>query len=630
MVDNFDDSRSEGAALATTIQLDKDKRGKARSVKPLRQLLPFVGRYPLIVTLFLVFLSIATAMNLAISFAMRIILDCGLVGNKEIPESCLRYAVGDSSNMGAYFKFALIIALVMAVSGALRFYFISILGQRVIADLRKDVYDKLTTLSTEFYERIHTGEVLSRLTTDTTLIETVIGSSFSFALRHIAATLGAITIMFFINWKLTLIVISIGPIVLIPVLLVGKRIRTHSRDSQNKLAGASSRASESLSAMQTVQAFTREAKERREFSNAVESTFTAHKKRIAIRSLMTFMMTSLGLAGIVLMIWYGATEVSKAKTSSGEAGMSGGTITQFGWLSFQVVSSIGFLIGTWTEFLRASGATERVMELLEEEPSIFAPENPAKIVQSTGTIIFENVTFTYPTRPTEQALQGVSFKVKPGETVALVGPSGAGKSTIFQLLLRFYDVQSGQIVVDDINIEKLTPQNLRQQFAIVQQNTPLFSGSAMDNIRYGREGANDSDVVEAAKAAFAHEFIEKLPEGYETDLGEAAVTLSGGQRQRLAIARAILRDAPILLLDEATSALDAESERAVQTAFEDMSKTKTTLVIAHRLATVLKADRIIVMDEGRIVETGTHQQLMKNGKLYARLADLQFDTAVTL
>jgi len=630
MVDNFDDSRSEGAALATTIQLDKDKRGKARSVKPLRQLLPFVGRYPLIVTLFLVFLSIATAMNLAISFAMRIILDCGLVGNKEIPESCLRYAVGDGSNMGAYFKFALIIALVMAVSGALRFYFISILGQRVIADLRKDVYDKLTTLSTEFYERIHTGEVLSRLTTDTTLIETVIGSSFSFALRHIAATLGAITIMFFINWKLTLIVISIGPIVLIPVLLVGKRIRTHSRDSQNKLAGASSRASESLSAMQTVQAFTREAKERREFSNAVESTFTAHKKRIAIRSLMTFMMTSLGLAGIVLMIWYGATEVSKAKTSSGEAGMSGGTITQFGWLSFQVVSSIGFLIGTWTEFLRASGATERVMELLEEEPSIFAPENPAKIVQSTGTIIFDNVTFTYPTRPTEQALQGVSFKVKPGETVALVGPSGAGKSTIFQLLLRFYDVQSGQIVVDDINIEKLTPQNLRQQFAIVQQNTPLFSGSAMDNIRYGREGANDSDVVEAAKAAFAHEFIEKLPEGYETDLGEAAVTLSGGQRQRLAIARAILRDAPILLLDEATSALDAESERAVQTAFEDMSKTKTTLVIAHRLATVLKADRIIVMDEGRIVETGTHQQLMKNGKLYARLADLQFDTAVTL
>jgi len=630
MVDNFDDSRSEGAALATTIQLDKDKRGKARSVKPLRQLLPFVGRYPLIVTLFLVFLSIATAMNLAISFAMRIILDCGLVGNKEIPESCLRYAVGDGSNMSAYFKFALIIALVMAVSGALRFYFISILGQRVIADLRKDVYDKLTTLSTEFYERIHTGEVLSRLTTDTTLIETVIGSSFSFALRHIAATLGAITIMFFINWKLTLIVISIGPIVLIPVLLVGKRIRTHSRDSQNKLAGASSRASESLSAMQTVQAFTREAKERREFSNAVESTFTAHKKRIAIRSLMTFMMTSLGLAGIVLMIWYGATEVSKAKTSSGEAGMSGGTITQFGWLSFQVVSSIGFLIGTWTEFLRASGATERVMELLEEKPSIFAPENPAKIVQSTGTIIFDNVTFTYPTRPTEQALQGVSFKVKPGETVALVGPSGAGKSTIFQLLLRFYDVQSGQIVVDDINIEKLTPQNLRQQFAIVQQNTPLFSGSAMDNIRYGREGANDSDVVEAAKAAFAHEFIEKLPEGYETDLGEAAVTLSGGQRQRLAIARAILRDAPILLLDEATSALDAESERAVQTAFEDMSKTKTTLVIAHRLATVLKADRIIVMDEGRIVETGTHQQLMKNGKLYARLADLQFDTAVTL
>jgi len=630
MVDNFDDSRSEGAALAASIELDKDKRGKARSVKPLRQLLPFVGRYPLIVTLFLIFLSIATAMNLAISFAMRIILDCGLVGDKDIPQSCLRYAVGDGSNMSAYFKFALIIALVMAISGALRFYFISILGQRVIADLRKDVYNKLTTLSTEFYERIHTGEILSRLTTDTTLIETIIGSSFSFALRHIAFTIGAIVIMFFINWKLTLLVISIGPIVLIPILIVGRRIRTHSRTGQNELAGASSRASESLAAIQTVQAFTREAKERRDFSNAVESTFIAHKKRIAVRSLMTFMMVSLGLAGMVIMIWYGASEVSKAKASGGELGMSGGTITQFGWLSFQVVSSIGFLIGTWTEFLRASGATERVMELLEEEPAIFAPENPVSLTLPQGAISFENVTFTYPSRPSEQALQRVSFTVSPGETVALVGPSGAGKSTIFQLLLRFYDAQSGHITVDDVNVEKLAPQNLRQLFAIVQQNTPLFSGSAMDNIRYGREGASNADVVKAAKAAFAHDFIEKLPEGYETDLGESAVTLSGGQKQRLAIARAILRDAPILLLDEATSALDAESERAVQTAFEEMSKTKTTLVIAHRLATVLKADRIIVIDEGQIVETGTHKQLMKMGGLYARLADLQFDTNITV
>ena len=626
MVDDIDDSRSAGAALTASIELDKDKRGKARSIKPLRQLLPFVWRYPLIVTLFLIFLSIATLMNLGISFAARVVLDCGLVGDKEIPESCLRYAVGDGSNMGAYFKFALIIAFVMAVSGALRFYFISILGQRVIADLRKDVYNKLTTLSTEFYERIHTGEVLSRLTTDTTLIESIIGSSFSFALRHVAFTIGAIIIMFFIDWKLTLLVISIGPLVLIPVLLVGRRIRTHSRDSQNQLAGASSRASESLSAMQTVQAFTREAKERRDFSAAVEGTYTAHKKRIAIRSLMTFMMVSLGLAGMVVMIWYGATAVSKAKASGGTSGMSGGTLTQFGWLAFQVVSSIGFLIGTWTEFLRASGATERVMELLAEEPIITAPSNATVLTNAEGSVSFENVSFNYPMRPGEQALRDVSFDVKAGETVALVGPSGAGKSTIFQLLLRFYDIPSGHIKIDGIDIGQLSPQNLREQLAIVQQNTPLFSGSAMENIRYGREGASDADVISAAKAAFAHDFISQLPEGYETDLGESAVTLSGGQRQRLAIARAILRDAPILLLDEATSALDAESERAVQKAFEDMSKTKTTLVIAHRLATVLKADRIIVMEDGKVVETGTHDELMANDGLYARLAHLQFDT----
>ena len=626
MSDDFDDNRSAGAALAASIELDKDKRDKARSVKPLRQLLPFVWRYPFIVTLFLIFLTVATVMNLAISFAARIILDCGLVGDKEIPENCLRYAIGDGGNMAAYFKFALIIALVLAISGALRFYFISVLGQRVIADLRKDVYNKLTTLRTEFYERIHTGEVLSRLTTDTTLIETIIGSSFSFALRHIAFTIGAIVIMFFIDWKLTLLVLSIGPLVLLPVLLVGRRIRTHSRDSQNQLAGASSRASESLSAMQTVQAFTREAKERRDFSTAVEATFTAHKKRIAIRSLMTFLMTSLGLAGIVVMIWYGAVVVGKANNTGGQSGMSGGTLTQFGWLGFQVISSIGFLIGTWTDFLRASGATERVMELLEEDPKITAPDAPVKLNNSNGALAFASVTFAYPSRPTEQALQDVSFSIEEGETIALVGPSGAGKSTIFQLLLRFYDVNSGQISVDDVNIDKLSPQNLREQFAIVQQNTPLFSGSAMDNIRYGREGASDAEVISAAKAAFAHEFIEKLPEGYATDLGESAVTLSGGQRQRLAIARAILRDAPVLLLDEATSALDAESERAVQKAFEEMSKTKTTLVIAHRLATVLKADRIIVMDKGQIAETGTHKTLIEANGLYARLAQLQFDT----
>ena len=485
--------------------------------------------------------------------------------------------------------------------------------------------DKLTRLSPEFFERIHTGEVLSRLTTDTTLIETVIGSSVSFAIRSIAVSIGALIWMFFISWKLTLLVAAIGPIVLVPAILIGKRIRTLSRTSQDNLARASGRAGESLGAIQTVQAFTREAKERSDFAQAVETTFEAHKKRILVRSFMTLIIFGLGMVGMIGVMWFGASEVAAAQATGGSEGLSGGKITQFTFLAFMVVSSTGFLTSTWTELLRASGATERIMELLAEDPLIDAPANPAALMETDGAIRFENVSFIYPSRPTEQTLNDVTFDIQPGETVALVGPSGAGKSTIFQVLLRFYDIQSGRVMIDGVAIDRLSPQDLRRQFAIVQQNTPLFSGSAMENIRYGREGASDGDVIAAAKAAFAHEFIEKLPEGYQTDLGESAVTLSGGQRQRLAIARAILRDAPVLLLDEATSALDAESERAVQQAFEEMSKTKTTLVIAHRLATVLKADRIIVMDEGRIVETGIHKELVKMKGLYARLAELQFD-----
>jgi len=623
MVDNYDESRS--SALAASIEEDKDKRGKARSVRPLRQLWPFIARYPFTVIAFLIFLTLAAILNLGITEAFRVIVDCGFGDDKAVSESCSRYALGDMDQMGSYFKFGMVIGLGLALFSALRFYFISVLGQRVITDIRTAVYDKLTRLSPEFFERVHTGEVLSRLTTDTTLIETVIGSSISFAVRSIAVSIGALIWMFFISWKLTFLVAAIGPIVLVPAILIGKRIRTLSRSSQDNLASASGRAGESLGAIQTVQAFTREAKERADFTDAVERTFNAHKKRILVRSFMTLIIFGLGMIGMIGVMWFGASEVAAAQASGGEDGLSGGRITQFTFLAFMVVSSVGFLTGTWTELLRASGATERIMELLSEEPLIKSPENPATLSDATGTISFENVNFIYPSRPTEQTLNDVSFDIKAGETVALVGPSGAGKSTIFQVLLRFYDIQSGHVTIDNTSISALSPQDLRRQFAIVQQNTPLFSGSAMENIRYGREGASDADVIEAAKAAFAHEFIEKLPEGYQTNLGESAVTLSGGQRQRLAIARAILRDAPILLLDEATSALDAESERAVQKAFEKMSKTKTTLVIAHRLATVLKADRIIVMDEGQIVETGTHKELLKNKGLYARLADLQFD-----
>jgi len=377
--------------------------------------------------------------------------------------------------------------------------------------------------------------------------------------------------MFFVSWQLTLLVLLIGPAILLPAILIGRSIRKLSVSSQNNLATASGRAGETIGAIATVQAFTRENFERNMFDEAVEDTFKANKKRIFVRSIMTLIIFGLGLTGMVGVLWYGAQLVSQE-----DSGLSGGAITQFVFLAFFAVSNIGFLTGTWTELLRASGATERIMELLGEEPTIKRPSHSADFKTATGEIAFKDVNFSYPSRPSEQALNNVNFEIKAGETIALVGPSGAGKSTIFQLLLRFYDAQSGRINLDGVDIKTLSPQDLRAQFAIVQQNTPLFSGTAMDNIRYGREGATDEEVIKAAKAAFAHEFIEKLPEGYNTDLGESAVTLSGGQRQRLAIARAILRDAPILLLDEATSALDAESERAVQSAFEAMSKTKTT------------------------------------------------------
>lgn len=622
----IDDSRSSGAALAASIELDKNKRDKARSVKPLRSLWPFVSRYKFTLIAFFTFLVLAAAMQLSIGMAVKVITDCGFISEQKIiPPYCARVAVGEVADMGSYFKFAMLIGLGAALFGALRFYFISVLGQRVIADIRKAVYNKLTLLSPEFFERIHTGEVLSRLTTDTTLIESVIGSSISFGIRSVATSLGALVIMFIINWQLALMVCAIGPLILIPVILIGRRIRTLSRSSQDSLATASSRAGESLGAIQTVQAFTRESKERRDFAAAVESTFSAHKKRLRVRACMTLIIFGMGMCGMVGVFWYGAQQVQIFKQSAGSTGMTSGDIFAFGIYAFSVVSSVGFLTSTWTELLRASGATERVMELLVEQPIIKAPPNPAAIEQAKGTLSFKSVSFNYPSRPTAPALRDVGFEIKAGETVALVGPSGAGKSTIFQLLLRFYDIQSGKIMLDGTDLRQLTPQDLRRQFAIVQQNTPLFSGTALENIRYGLEGASDAQVFAAAKAAFAHDFIEKLPDGYDTDLGESAVTLSGGQRQRIAIARAILRDAPVLLLDEATSALDAESERAVQKAFEDMSQSKTTLVIAHRLATVLKADRIIVMDEGRIVETGTHKKLLKNGGLYARLAELQFE-----
>lgn len=611
-------SRGGGAAFSAQIERDKGHRARSKSLAPLKHIWPFVARYPLWLTLFLIFLLLSSAATLILPPLGQIVVDCGFAGSQKArPDFCQQINVSGAEDLAPYFKFAFIFVGLYALIGPLRAFFITTLGQRVIADIRNKVYSHLLTLSPAYFERVRTGEVLSRLTTDTTLIETVVTGSISFGIRALAVAIGAIIMMFITNWKMAAMVLAIGPLIIIPVIIFGRMIRNLSRDGQDRLADASARAGESLSAIQTVQAYTREDYEDAHFSNVVNATYEIHKKRIIIRTCLSFIIFAVALSAVVGVLWYGAINVTQGK-------MSGGEILKFFLYAFLALSNLSFLTETWTNLLRAAGASERLVEILQAESNIAPPAILHACKRAIGELKFDNVSFIYPSRPEDQVVQDLSFSVRPGETIAVVGPSGAGKSTLFQLMLRFYDVSSGAISLDGRTIKDWDPKALRNQFAIVAQNTPLFSGSAMDNIRYGREGASDGEVIDAAKAAFAHDFISALPQGYETDLGERATTLSGGQRQRIAIARAILRDSPILLLDEATSALDAESERAVQTAFENLSKDRTTLVIAHRLATVKKADRIIVMDNGKIIEEGSHASLVKSGGLYARLAKLQF------
>ena len=583
---------------------------RRRSLAPLKHVFPYLLRYPTRLAGAAVCLAIAALATLALPTAVRRMIDNGF-GAAD--------GSADPGFIDQYFTMLLVVAAILALSSAGRYYFVIWLGERVVTDLRHDVFDRLTRLSASFYDKTKSGELVSRLTADTTMIKSAAGATTSMALRNLVLLMGAIPGMVWTSPRLSAFVLIAIPLIVGPLIVWGRQVQQRSAQAQDTLAEATAYASESIQATRTVQAFANETLVTGRFGSAVERAFEAARSSFAARAVLIAFVIFMVFGSITGVLWVGASDVLAGR-------LTAGTLTQFLIFSVMAAGALAALSEVWSELLTAAGAAERLADLLETEPEVAAPAQPAALPRpARGTVAFENVSFSYPSRPELAVVTHLSFEVRKGETVAIVGASGAGKSTVFGLIGRFYDAQAGRVLVDGVDVSTVDPADLRARISLVPQDPVVFAASAADNIRFGRPDATDEEVREAARLARADGFIEALENGYETVVGERGQTLSGGQRQRVAIARAVLKDAPILLLDEATSSLDAESETLVQRALEELMVGRTTLVIAHRLATVLGADRILVMEAGHIVEEGTHRDLVARGGLYARLAKLQFD-----